>query len=102
MDNWPGPLIALNHGKLGANEVLQRADTPERRAEALFQLGIWSYAHDRAEAAQLWKQAAEIAAPDTIEHAAAWHEIERLRLDPQPVSLGRTTEKEAIMMAISK
>lgn len=102
MDAWPGPLIALNHGKLGANEVLQRADTRERRAEALFQLGVWSYDHDRAEAGRLWRQAAEIAAPDTIEHAAAHHEIKRLRPDPQPVGFGRTTEKETIMMAVSE
>jgi tetratricopeptide (TPR) repeat protein len=99
---WPGPLIALHDGKLCPSEVLAAADNPERRAEALFQLGIWSYDHDRAEAGRLWRQAAEIAAPDTIEHAAARHEIERLRIDPPPISLGRATEKETNKMAISK
>ncbi len=78
---WPGPLIALHHGTLHPSDVLAAADNPERRAEALFQLGIWSYAHDRAEAGRLWRQVAEIAAPDTIEHAAARHEIERLGME---------------------
>jgi tetratricopeptide (TPR) repeat protein len=102
MDPWPGPLIALHHGELGANEVLERADNPARRAEALFQLGVWTYDHDHAEAGRLWEQAAEIAPSDTIEHAAARHEIERLRPVPRPVSRRHATETEAIVMAISK
>ena len=101
IDAWPGPLIALHHGKLGANEVLQRADTAERRGEALFQLGILAYDHDRAEAGRLWRQAAELSAPDTVEHAAARHEIERFRPDAPPIGLVRT-ERETTMMAVSK
>jgi tetratricopeptide (TPR) repeat protein len=102
IDTWPGPLIALHQGKLDASEALQRADTPERRGEALFQLGILAYDHDRAEAGRLWQQAAEIAAPDTIEHAIARHEIERLRVVPQPISRGQAMERETILMAVSK
>jgi tetratricopeptide (TPR) repeat protein len=102
MDAWPGALIALHHGKLSANEVLQHADNPERRAEAMFQLGVLAYDHDRAEAGRLWRQATEIAPPDTIEHAAARHEIERLRIGPQPISRGSATERETMLMAISK
>lgn len=102
IEAWPGPLIALHQGKLDANETLQRADNTERRAEALFQLGVLVYDHDRAEAGRLWKQACEIAPPDTIEHAAARHEIERLRIVPQPISRGRATERETILMAVTK
>ena len=102
MDAWPGPLIALHHGNLGTHEVLQRADNEERRAEALFQCGVLAYDHDRAEAGRLWKQAAETAAPDTVEHAAARHELEKFRPDPQPVSVMRATERETTIMAASK
>jgi tetratricopeptide (TPR) repeat protein len=102
MDAWPGPLIVLHHGELGADEVLQRADTPERRAEALFQLGIRACDQDAAEAGRLWRQAAELAAPDTIEHAAARHEIERLGAVVQAIGGARATNKETMIMAMSK
>lgn len=102
VDVWPGPLIAFHNGKLSAGEVLQRADNPERRAEALFQLGVGAYDHDRVEAGRLWREAVETAPPDTIEHAAARHELERLRIVPQPIALGRATERETIVMAVSK
>ena len=78
MDAWPGPLIALHDGKLGADEALQRADTPERRAEALFQLGVCAFGGDRDKAGRSWRQVVESAGPDTIEYAAARHEIETL------------------------
>ena len=78
-DIWPGPLIGLHKLELSADEALQRADNQERRAEALFQLGICAYDRDRAEAGRFWRRVIEIARPDTIEYAAARHEIERLR-----------------------
>lgn len=102
IDAWPGPLIALHQGKLAAQEVLQRADTAERRAEALFQLGILGYERDRAEAGRSWRQAAELATPDTVEHAAARHEIERFSPGQRPVSLQHATERETTMMAVSE
>lgn len=101
-NTWPGRLIALHRGELSPSEVLAGADNPERRAEALFQLGVRAYHHDPAEAAALWSQAAEIAASDTIEHAAARHEIEMLRTEWQPAELRHAAEKETIMMATSK
>jgi tetratricopeptide (TPR) repeat protein len=95
MDIWPGPLIALHNGKLCARETLQRADNQERRAEALFQLGICAYEHDREEAGRLWRQVVEIASPDTIEYATARHEVERLRAQSvQLESAGRTVPCE--------
>ncbi len=76
-DVWPGPLIGLHSGALGPAEILQRADVPQRRAEALFQLGVC--ASDRIEARRWLSQVVEIARPDTIEYSAARHEIERAR-----------------------
>jgi tetratricopeptide (TPR) repeat protein len=102
MDAWPGPLIALHHGELGADELLRRADTPQRRAEALFQLGIQAWHQDPAEAGRLWGEAAGIAAPDTIERATARHEIERLRAVALPAGSVRTAGKETMIMAMSK
>lgn len=101
MEAWPGPLIALHHGELRADEVLQRADNPERRAETLFQLGIRAWDQDPAEAGRLWREAAEVAAPDTIEYAAARHEIERPAAVVPPIGCGRATE-EKMIMAMSK
>ena len=101
MDAWPGPLIALHHGELRADEVLQRADNPERRAETLFQLGIRAWDQDPAGAGRLWREAAEVAAPDTIEYAAARHEIERPAAVVPPIGGGRATE-EKMIMAMSK
>lgn len=75
---WPGPLLALQAGRISADEVLARADTPARRAEALFQLGVLAAAGARDQARQYWTQVVEIAPPEMIEHAAARHELRRL------------------------
>jgi tetratricopeptide (TPR) repeat protein len=101
MDAWPGPLIAFHEGKLGANEALQRADTPERRAEALFQLGICALGRDQDEACRSWRQVVESAGPDTIEHAAARHEIEKLGAVSQVISLAPSAQRRMITEATS-
>ena len=49
-DPWPGPLFALHAGRMTGVEVLRRADTNERRAEALFQLGVAAWAVNRVAA----------------------------------------------------
>jgi tetratricopeptide (TPR) repeat protein len=101
MDVWPGPLISLHEGKLGANEVLQRADTPERRAEALFQLGICAIGGDRDEACRSWRHVVETAGPDTIEYAAARHEIEKLGTVSHAISFAPATQRAMITEATS-
>jgi tetratricopeptide (TPR) repeat protein len=77
--SWPAPLIALHAGKASADSVLDQADSPARRAEAMFQIGVVAYARahaqDRAEARRWWEKVASTAAPATIEHAAARHEL---------------------------
>lgn len=102
IDFWPGPLIALHNGTLCPDEALKLADNPERRAEALFQLGILAHDHDRLEAGRLWRQVVEIARPDTIEFAATRHETERLGTVPQPITDGRATQRGTPMMANAK
>jgi tetratricopeptide (TPR) repeat protein len=75
---WPGPLLALHAGQLSADDALQRADNEGRRAEALFQMGIVAYPHDREEARRCWEQVVDKAPPALIEYAAARHELARL------------------------
>ena len=77
-EGWPGPLLALHAGQLTADEALVRADNEGRRAEALFQLGIVAWPHDRAEARRRWQEVVDKAPPALIEHAAARHEVARL------------------------
>ena len=100
-DVWPGPLIALHQGTLTAEEALQRADTPERRAEALFQLGVCAFGRDRDEACRSWRQVVESAGPDTIEYAAARHEIERLGMVSQSINFAPATQRGMITEATS-
>ena len=101
MDAWPGPLISLHQGKLTADEVLQRADNPERRAEALFQLGVCAFGRDRDEACRSWRKVIEIAGPDTIEYAAARHEIEKLGTLAATISFAPATQRGMITEATS-
>lgn len=61
---WPACLIALHLGKATAEQVLAKADTRDRRAEAAFQLGQW-------------KDVIEQGTPSMIEYAAARHELAR-------------------------
>jgi tetratricopeptide (TPR) repeat protein len=77
-DAWPGPLLALHAGQLSGAETLKRADNEGRRAEALFQMAIAAYPHDREEARRRWQQVVGQAPPALIEHAAARHELARL------------------------
>jgi hypothetical protein len=74
---WPGPLLALHAGDLSANDALERADNPARRAEAMFQIGVLACARDRAEARRWWQQVIDSTTPDAIEHAATRHEMAR-------------------------
>ena len=77
-DAWPGPLLALHAGQLSADDALTRADNDGRRAEALFQLGVFAYPQDREEARRRWQQVVDEAPPAMIEYAAARHELTRL------------------------
>ena len=75
---WPGPLLALHMGRISEDEVLMHADTADRRAEALFQLGVLAFARDSASAERYWREVVDRSAPSLIEHAAARNELVRL------------------------
>ena len=75
---WPGPLLALHMGRISEDEVLTRADTAERRAEALFQFGILAFARGCTSAERYWREVVDRSAPSLIEHAAARNELVRL------------------------
>ncbi len=79
-ENWPAPLTALHHGRMSEADVLQQAESRERRAEALFQIGVLSLPRDRAHARHCWRLVVDQSAPALIEHAAARHEL--ALLDP--------------------
>jgi len=75
---WPGPLLALHAGQVSPAEVLAGADSPARRAEALFQLAVLASSGAPDQARRHFAEVIEIAAPEMIEHAAARHELRRL------------------------
>lgn len=77
-DLWPWPLIALHAGRLSEDDVLRRADTDCRRAEAAFQLAVVPSARDRQATERRWKEVVERGAPTLIEYAAARNELSRL------------------------
>lgn len=77
-DIWPGPLLTLHAGRMSEDEVLKRADTDGRRAEANFQLGVIAVARDRNSAERYWQAVVDRAPPFLIEHAAARNELLRL------------------------
>jgi tetratricopeptide (TPR) repeat protein len=77
MDSWPGSLLSLIAGRITPDEVLKRANTEGRRAEAVFQLGVLAFDRDRHSAETHWKEVVERSSPSLIEHAAASNELAR-------------------------
>ena len=76
--HWPAPLLALRAGQASEQYVLASADTANRRAEALFQLGVVALAGNPAAARGYWSEIVERAQPTLIEFAAARNELVRL------------------------
>lgn len=77
IDAWPGALLSLHAGRTTPAEVMERADTDSRRAEATFQLGVLAFDRDRKAAEAWWKDLVEHSSPSLIEHAAARNELAR-------------------------
>lgn len=75
---WPWPLFAVRAGQITDQQVLEAADTPARRAEALFQLGVLALAGNPGAARGYWNEIVERANPSMIEYAAARNELARL------------------------
>jgi tetratricopeptide (TPR) repeat protein len=76
-DSWVASLAALQSGKASESEIMTRADTAGRRAEALFQLGVAAHARDRSAARSYWQQVADTGLPTLVEYAAARNELAR-------------------------
>jgi tetratricopeptide (TPR) repeat protein len=75
---WPAPLLALHAGQATEEDALARADTPCRRTETLFQLGVVALAGNPAAARRHWEEVVGRGAPALIEYAAARNELARL------------------------
>ena len=75
---WPAPLLAFRAGQATEEDVLTQADSPCRRTEALFQLGVVTLAANPAAARRYWKELVESGAPALIEYGAARNELARL------------------------
>ena len=75
---WPAPLLRLHVKTAPAKELLDQADTPQQKAEALFQLGVLALPDDPAEARRRFDEVVSNASPSMIEYAAARHELARL------------------------
>lgn len=74
---WPQLLLAYQAGHVREEDVIARADTKGRRAEASFQFGVASAGRDLAAAKRHWEAVLEQAAPTMIEYAAARNELPR-------------------------
>ncbi len=77
-DAWPAPLLALHAGHIDEAGVQARADTPGRRTEAAFQLGVLAAEADKEAAKRWWRDVVEQQRVDFIEYAAARNELVRL------------------------
>ncbi len=75
---WPAVLMALYAGVLTGDEVMERADTPGRRTEAAFHLGILAFPADRTAAARWFREAIGTGRPELVEYAASHNELLRL------------------------
>jgi tetratricopeptide (TPR) repeat protein len=75
---WPRPLVDLLTGRATADEVKARADTPGRRVEAAFQLGIVALESHQPTAAHYFTEVVDKASPTLIEYAAARNELSRI------------------------
>lgn len=80
LEVWPGPLIELHAGRLGADEVHRLADHPARQAEAHFQLAILELPRRPEVARDHFERVVKLSPPALIEHAAARHELMRWSL----------------------
>ena len=83
-DAWPAPMIALYGGSDTEQQVLGSVDTNNRRAEALFQLGVLALGRgEHGEAIRRWNEVVAHADVDLIEYAAARNELMRLGVKGQ-------------------
>lgn len=75
---WPAVLVAFHAGQAAEEALLAEADTPCRRAEARFQMGVLAVAGNPATARRHWREVVDRGSPALIEYAAASNELARL------------------------
>jgi hypothetical protein len=76
--DWPEALAALYAGRLTTEDILQRADTPDRRAEASFHFGIAALPADREAAVRHFREVVQSGRASLVEYSAARNELLRL------------------------
>lgn len=76
-DGWPELLLAFQAGHVREEDVIARADTKDRRAEASFQFGVSAAGRDPADAKRHWEAVVKQGSPTMIEYAAARNELAR-------------------------
>jgi tetratricopeptide (TPR) repeat protein len=77
-NGWPPALVALYAGQATEEGLLGRANSLERRTEALFHVGVVALASNPAVARRHWREVADRGPPAMIEYAAARNELTRL------------------------
>lgn len=77
-EEWPGRLISFLFSPASPDVLLDRADSPCRRAEAHFVMGIAALPVNRDEAARHWQEVVAQDAPHLIEFAVARRELTEL------------------------
>ncbi len=74
---WPAPLLALHSGRMTEDQVLERVDSADQLAEALFQIGIVNFDRERSVSERYWRRVAKQSSPYLVEFAAAHNELSR-------------------------
>ena len=77
-DRWPRLLLAFRTGQATEEALLNRANSPARRAEARFQMGVLAVDGNPAAARRYWREVVDQGPPALIEFAAASNELARL------------------------
>ena len=77
-ERWPSLLLGFLAGQCSEDGLLERANSPERQAEARFQIGVAAAATNPALARRQWKEVVERGHPALIEVAAATNALARL------------------------
>ncbi|SEP48086.1 Tfp pilus assembly protein PilF [Rhodospirillales bacterium URHD0017] len=77
-DRWETLLLAFRTGQATEEALLDRADSPNRHAEARFQMGVLAVDGNPAAARRYWREVVDQGPPALIEFAAASNELARL------------------------
>lgn len=77
-DRWPTLLLAFRTGQVTEEALLGHANSPGRRAEAHFQMGVLAVDGNPAAARRYWREVVDQGPPALIEFAAASNELARL------------------------